>query len=206
MLSLIKLARRSSRSRGSRTPRTCRVPSSTPINNVPPDVSAKATSVRRAPSGEDRSRLNSRVLPSGRLSSSCRSTMLGSLLPSRQAGETSEFDVDADSTKKNQRLGPDDMALTLLDGVGKHGASTLVSVAAGRRRSTAPSACHFRYGGACGSTLVKLTANQAPRCFCSTYVPSVGPAWLRDETWTVETCTTAISGVSKRIFSIVGLR
>ena len=70
----MRLARRSSRSSGSLTPRTCRVRSSTPISTAPPDVLANATRLRSTPSGEDRSRLNSSVFPSGRLSRSRRST------------------------------------------------------------------------------------------------------------------------------------
>jgi hypothetical protein len=67
MLSLRILTTRSSRSSGSVTPRTRRVPSSTPISKVPPDVFAKAITVRSTPSVEDKSRLNSSVLPSGKL-------------------------------------------------------------------------------------------------------------------------------------------
>ncbi len=75
--SLIKLARRSSRSSGPRTPRTCPLRSSTPTRRVPPEVFANATIVRSAPSGPERSRLNSSVLPSGRFSRSTRSMLLG---------------------------------------------------------------------------------------------------------------------------------
>ena len=63
--SLIKLAAFSSRAKGFTIPRTWRVWSSTPMSIVPPAVLAKATMERRKGLGEDRSRLNSRVLPSG---------------------------------------------------------------------------------------------------------------------------------------------
>ena len=53
MLSLSKLASRSSRAKGSDTPRTCRSPSSTPKSRVPPLVLAKrcyiASSARASP-------------------------------------------------------------------------------------------------------------------------------------------------------------
>lgn len=54
---------RSSSASGSSTPIT--VPSSaTPMTSRPPAEFAKATIVRKGPSGEDKSRLSSRVLPS----------------------------------------------------------------------------------------------------------------------------------------------
>jgi hypothetical protein len=46
-----------------------------PTSRVPPAVFAKATTVLRAPSEPERSRLNSRVFPSARLSSSMRSML-----------------------------------------------------------------------------------------------------------------------------------
>ncbi len=54
------------------TPRTCAVRCSTPMRIVPPVVLANATTVRRTRSGEDRSRLSSRSLPSGLRSISTR--------------------------------------------------------------------------------------------------------------------------------------
>lgn len=61
MESVMRLVRRSSVSRASFTPFTAQVVSSTPMSNVPPAVFAKATSVRRTPFGEDRSRFSSSV-------------------------------------------------------------------------------------------------------------------------------------------------
>jgi len=65
--------------------------SSTPTRKVPPAVLAKATIVSSAPSGEERSRLDSNVLPSGRSRISTGATTLGSTreavlasLPSRR--------------------------------------------------------------------------------------------------------------------------
>src|ERR1035437_3202549 len=52
------------------TPRTFFDPSSTPMTTVPRAVFANATRVLRMPSGDDKSRLNSRVFPSWRFSSS----------------------------------------------------------------------------------------------------------------------------------------
>lgn len=52
--SLIRLAKRSSIWRGSATPRTCRVRSSTPTRSAPPAVFANATIDLSAPSGEER--------------------------------------------------------------------------------------------------------------------------------------------------------
>ena len=52
------------------TPRTFFDPSSTPMTTVPPAVFANATRHLRMPSGEDKSRLYSRVFPSLRFSSS----------------------------------------------------------------------------------------------------------------------------------------
>ncbi len=69
-----RLASLSSASSTSGTPRTFFDPLSTPMTIVPPAVFANATSVLRIPSGEDKSRLNSRVLPSGRLSRSTSGT------------------------------------------------------------------------------------------------------------------------------------
>src|ERR1022692_4183593 len=67
MLSAIRLARRSSSASTSATPLTFLVPSSTPSTMTPPEVFANATIAFRTPSGEERSRLNSSVLPSCRL-------------------------------------------------------------------------------------------------------------------------------------------
>ena len=47
------------------------------MSNTPPAVFAKATTVRTIPRGEERSRLNSNVLPSGRLSVARRSISAG---------------------------------------------------------------------------------------------------------------------------------
>jgi len=64
MESAMRFASRSSRSSGARIPITARVRSSTPITSRPPAELAKATRVRSAGAGEERSRLNSSVLPS----------------------------------------------------------------------------------------------------------------------------------------------
>jgi hypothetical protein len=53
---------RSSSANGAATLRTWRIPSSTPTSTMPPAVLANATTVRSNPSGDDRSRLNSRVV------------------------------------------------------------------------------------------------------------------------------------------------
>ena len=87
------------------TPRTSRVRSVTPIRMVPPAVLAKAATVRRKPCGDDRSRLNSSVFPSGLRSISARSTtafpsdalhdrLLGNLLGSSRHGQASELWAD----------------------------------------------------------------------------------------------------------------
>ena len=76
MLSLTRLAKRSSIASGSLTPRTCLDLSSTPISSVPPAVLANAMIERSTPSGHDKSRLNSNVLPSGCLSSASSITTL----------------------------------------------------------------------------------------------------------------------------------
>ncbi len=70
MRSAIRLAKRSSVASASATPRKYRLLSSTPITSVPPAVFAKATKVFKTFSGDDRSRLNSRVLSSVRFSNS----------------------------------------------------------------------------------------------------------------------------------------
>ena len=57
ILSLTRFARRSTSSRGSARPRTCFVPSSTPITIIPPAVLANATMLCNTRSGDDRSRL-----------------------------------------------------------------------------------------------------------------------------------------------------
>ncbi len=72
-------------------PRTRRLLSSTPRSSVPPAVLANATTVRITPSGEERSRLNSSVLPSGSFRISARS-ILGMFLGSSGPGQASEFD------------------------------------------------------------------------------------------------------------------
>src|SRR5450759_174662 len=66
----MRLASFSSDASTSVTPRTFFDPSSTPMTTVPPAVFANATRVLRMPSGDDKSRLNSRVFPSWRFSSS----------------------------------------------------------------------------------------------------------------------------------------
>jgi len=65
-----------------------------PISRVPPAVLAKATIVFNAPSDEERSLLNSSVLPSGRLSRSSRSMLLGIILGSCQLSHCSEFPAE----------------------------------------------------------------------------------------------------------------
>ncbi len=59
---------------GSARPRTCFVPSSMPTTMVPPAVLANATMLCIIRSGDDRSRLNSRVSPSGCCNSCARFT------------------------------------------------------------------------------------------------------------------------------------
>lgn len=66
------------------TPLTPLAPSSTPIRRVPPEVLANAAMVFSAPSGEERSRLNSSVLPSGRLRRETKSIALHFTLMQRR--------------------------------------------------------------------------------------------------------------------------
>jgi len=76
------------------TPRTFFDPSSTPMTTIPPAAFANATRHFRMPSGDDKSRLNSRVFPSVCFSSSTRTTtphsarkgFLAARLPSASTG------------------------------------------------------------------------------------------------------------------------
>jgi hypothetical protein len=77
--------------RASGTPRTLREPSSTPMSNLPPAPFAKATRVRITLSGEERSRLNSKVFPSCWRMISVRSNMLRNLLGSAPMWQASEL-------------------------------------------------------------------------------------------------------------------
>ena len=91
MESLIKLAILSSSFVGLATPTTDLLPSSTPTMRIPPAPLANATSVRSTFSGELRSRLNSSVLLSGRLSRDSRYSMLGKLLGTMRAVNASQY-------------------------------------------------------------------------------------------------------------------
>jgi len=98
--SLTRLANRSSTSSASGTPQTWRLRSSTPTSSVPSAVLANATIVFKAPSGEERSRLSSSVLPSGRLRISSRSATLGNILGSNVADQASELPLLAGLTRR----------------------------------------------------------------------------------------------------------
>src|ERR1700739_3639625 len=114
MLSAMRFARRSSSFRTSGTPLTPLAPSSIPTSRAPPEVLAKAMMVFNAPSGDERSRLNSNVLPSGRLRRETKSIALHFTLMSRR---DCAFRVAVGNESKRTRVGT--CSLNFADGVCK---------------------------------------------------------------------------------------